>query len=882
MAAKKPIFIRQLHVQITFKLCVILFVGSMFFSGFGTAFAEPEETDFQQNSTSLLIDELGMILEKSLTSELSDLENYKTRLASEEKDQIYLNAAYNGYRVQFSSFWNLLLSEDVALARLQKSRAELRTDMTDAQKMFQGLIPAEEDLKQELAHLKNQKLLVDKQLTEIAGVKENTASGDKNKNKAIEKMATRLAKVLKDKEDLVARLDQIYKDRLDKQAEIKKTYTTLDAQFDKVIEEKNAKGLFERTKKDARFRAVNSLKEEFNALIELIYTVSGPQFWLSKMEQLWQDAQLLAVSFFFVMAIVLVILRRLKKEALGLTTLPVTQKLGAWHLMAADLLAMSIIPAGTALTIFLYSGLDRMALVSRAFEEAAIVILILLAYKWICRALKTVLVDTVGGASNSRHLIRLTRAVAVFILAYGVFHDTVGQSSGLLILLRMTGAFIMVAWTLRTWRDVNFYMLKSPDENYQDRKQLIRLLTTKYGLLLISGIALMLDMTGYELLASHWVLSWLKSLVILFWWTVFFHQLLEWDLYYREQSHTRTEDFMYDDYPVQWLIIRAGQFCWMVTLLIVLLLIWGDPQTVLGHFYKVLAIPLSLGSMQFSFLGAIFAGLVLIFTYALVRIWKWLFQKKFLSRSGMAQGLQESITTISAYIIWAIGLLIALHVFGLNTASLAVAFGALGIGIGFGLQNIFNNFISGIILLFERPIQVGDDVEVNGTWARVRKINVRSTVVQTYDNASLIIPNADLISNQVTNWSFKDKRIRRKITVGVAYGSDIELVRTILLQIAQDAPNVLRYPRPDVIFTDFGDSALIFVLRLWTDIDHMLEVDTDVRFRIDKLFRENNIEISFPQRDIHIRSIEGAEPFFPAKAPAPAPQNPEQESKSDD
>ncbi|MDQ1269509.1 MAG: potassium-dependent mechanosensitive channel, partial [Thermodesulfobacteriota bacterium] len=248
--------------------------------------------------------------------------------------------------------------------------------------------------------------------------------------------------------------------------------------------------------------------------------------------------------------------------------------------------------------------------------------------------------------------------------------------------------------------------------------------------------------------------------------------------------------------------------------------------------------------------------------------------------SGMAQGMQESITTISAYMIWTIGLLIALHAFGLNTASLAVAFGALGIGIGFGLQNIFNNFISGIILLFERPIQVGDDVEINGIWARVRKINVRSTIVQTYDNASLIIPNADLISNQLTNWSFKDKRIRRKISVGVAYGSDIELVRTILLQIAVDAPNVLRYPRADVLFTDFGDSALIFVLRLWTDVDHMLEVDTDVRFRIDKKFRENNIEISFPQRDIHIRSIKGVDRFFSAKTPES--QQPEQEKETDD
>ncbi|WP_320043267.1 mechanosensitive ion channel domain-containing protein [uncultured Desulfobacter sp.] len=870
MTEKNFDHIKTWDVQIFSKFFVILLAGLIFFSGVPCAFTEPE-----QGSTSQLIDELSTILEKSLNTELSDLEKYKTRIASEEKDQIYLSAAYNGYRVQLSSFWNLLLSENAGITQLQKSRAELKNAMADAQKMFQGVIPEEEDLKKELEHLNNQKLLVDKQLAELAGVKESTAAGDKTKNRAIEKMATRLVNVLKEKEDLVSRLDQIYKDRLDKQAELKKTYATLDAQFEKIIEQKNAKGLFERTKKDSRFGALNSLQEEVNALIGFLSMVSDPQFWISKVEKLWQDAQLLAVSFFFVLAIVMVILRRLRKEALGLKTLPVVEKLGAWHQMASDLLTTSIIPAGTALTIFLYSGLDRMVLVSKVFWEAALVIMILLACRWVCRALKTVFVDAVGGETNARHLIRFTRAVAVFILAYGVLHDTLGQSSGLLILLRMTGAFIMVVWTLKTWRGVNFYTFQSSGEKDQDKNQLIRTLTIKYVMLLIAGISLMLDMTAYELLASHWILSWILSLVLLFWWTIFFHLLQEWDLYYKEQSHNRTEAFVYDDYPVQWLIIRAGQFFWMVTLSIVLLLIWGDPQTVLGHLYQILAHPLNIGNMQFSFWGAGSAGFVLLFTYALVRIWKWLFQKKFLSRSGMAQGLQESITTISAYVIWAIGLLIALHAFGLNTASMAVAFGALGIGLGFGLQNIFNNFISGIILLFERPIQVGDDVEINGIWARVRKINVRSTVVQTYDNASLIIPNADFISNQVTNWSFKDKRIRRKISVGVAYGSDIELVRTILLQIAGEAANVLRYPRPDVIFMDFGDSALVFVLRLWTDIDHMLEVETDVRFRIDKHFKENNIEISFPQRDIHIRSVEGSEPILPAKAP-------EQEKASDD
>jgi len=184
-----------------------------------------------------------------------------------------------------------------------------------------------------------------------------------------------------------------------------------------------------------------------------------------------------------------------------------------------------------------------------------------------------------------------------------------------------------------------------------------------------------------------------------------------------------------------------------------------------------------------------------------------------------------------------------------------VAFGALGIGLGFGLQNIFNNFLSGIILLFERPIQVGDAIEINGIWGEVRKINVRSTLVQTYDNASLIIPNAEFISSQVTNWSFKDMRLRRTVAVGVAYGSDVNLVKKTLEEIAQKVTWVLKFPVPQILFSDFADSALIFRLRVWTDIDHMLTVESEIRFEIYRLFNERGIEIAFPQLDLHVRSV---------------------------
>jgi small-conductance mechanosensitive channel len=150
---------------------------------------------------------------------------------------------------------------------------------------------------------------------------------------------------------------------------------------------------------------------------------------------------------------------------------------------------------------------------------------------------------------------------------------------------------------------------------------------------------------------------------------------------------------------------------------------------------------------------------------------------------------------------------------------------------------------------------VGDAIEINGVWGEVKKINFRSTVVKTYDNAALIIPNSDFISNLVTNWSFRDQRLRVKINMGVAYGSDIQGVRKILLEVADANPHVLKYPHPDVHFLEFADSSLNFVLRVWTDIDHMLVVGTEIRFEIDRRFREAGVEIPFPQQDLHLRTF---------------------------
>ena len=221
-------------------------------------------------------------------------------------------------------------------------------------------------------------------------------------------------------------------------------------------------------------------------------------------------------------------------------------------------------------------------------------------------------------------------------------------------------------------------------------------------------------------------------------------------------------------------------------------------------------------------------------------------------------GTRTAVGTMARYIIILVGLMIILQSVGVNLSTVTVIAGALGVGIGFGLQNITNNFVSGIIILFERPIKVGDRIQVEDIIGDVVKISMRATTLVTNDNISIIIPNSDFISSRVINWSHNDRNVRFNIPVGVSYKEDPQKIKDVLLSVAIDNPSILKKPEPDVIFEEFGDSSLNFILRIWTTemIQRPKILISDVYFEIFKRFRENNIEIPFPQRDIHIKNPE--------------------------
>jgi small-conductance mechanosensitive channel len=247
---------------------------------------------------------------------------------------------------------------------------------------------------------------------------------------------------------------------------------------------------------------------------------------------------------------------------------------------------------------------------------------------------------------------------------------------------------------------------------------------------------------------------------------------------------------------------------------------------------------------------------VLSLVVLLSRLVRRLLRTRILARTKLDPGQQYAIARIGSYVVLVLGLLIGVETVGVNLSSLAVIAGALGVGIGFGLQNIVSNFVSGLIILAERPIQIGDRVDLgNNTVGKVERIGARATHVLTNDNILIIVPNSEFVSGRVINWTHVDPRVRFRIEMGVGYGSDPHVVEKLLLEVADGNPNVLKSPSPTVVFKAFGESALNFELRVWSsDMAHRAgSLESQLNFAIWDKFKQCGIELPFPQRDLHIR-----------------------------
>jgi small-conductance mechanosensitive channel len=282
----------------------------------------------------------------------------------------------------------------------------------------------------------------------------------------------------------------------------------------------------------------------------------------------------------------------------------------------------------------------------------------------------------------------------------------------------------------------------------------------------------------------------------------------------------------------------------------------------LNFIYKgivsILTQKIVLGSTSFSFDTIIIFFIVIYVSIVFSSLLRVILEEDVLKRFSLSKGLPHTIAMMVKYTMIVAGFILAINAAGIPLDKLTIILGAFSVGIGFGLQNIFNNLVSGFILLLERPIQLGDTVQVGLLTGNVKSIGIRSSNILTFDGADVIVPNGQLVSNEVINWTLSDPKRRIEIAVGVSYKSDPALVHQLLSNILNEHPDVLKDPEPLVFFDGLGESSLDFILLYWiSDNLENRRIKSEILFRVFSVLKENNIEIPFPQRDIHVRTVNG-------------------------
>ena len=297
--------------------------------------------------------------------------------------------------------------------------------------------------------------------------------------------------------------------------------------------------------------------------------------------------------------------------------------------------------------------------------------------------------------------------------------------------------------------------------------------------------------------------------------------------------------------------------------------LWQESFTFIARIWAQLTRQFTFGRITVSVSSVLVGVIVLTLTILIARFLSSFIERRIEKRHHIDPGLRYTICRLIRYVVITVGTLVALkHAFNLDLTSIAVIFTALSVGIGFGLQYIAADIASGFILLFERPIRVGDRITIDEDEGDVQSINLRTTVVTTNDRISIIVPNSTLVSQRVINWSLGDPRARLAIPVGVAYDSDIDLVTKTLIESAQGVENVLLEPPPRVQFLKFGDYAIDFRLLVWTSQPRRhVQIRSDINYRIAQLFREREIRIPYPTQEFLLKGLSLPKGFEPGLLP---------------
>ena len=308
---------------------------------------------------------------------------------------------------------------------------------------------------------------------------------------------------------------------------------------------------------------------------------------------------------------------------------------------------------------------------------------------------------------------------------------------------------------------------------------------------------------------------------------------------------------------LEWRAIRIINLVAIILWIYTMLKIINIERPVVDGLVAFFTDPITVGSATFSLWHIVLFFLIIWLSIVVSKMIRVLLEEDVLDKFSLGKGVPHTIAVMVRYSLITIGVLLAIAAVGFPLDRLSIMFGAFGIGIGFGLQSIFNNIVSGFVLLFERPIQIGDTIEVGTLMGKVKSMGIRSSNVRTFEGAEVIVPNGQLISNEVVNWTLSDQKRRIEIIAGVAYGSDPHLVRTVLLQALEKNPEIVKDPSPNVFFNELGESSLNFRLLFWVaNFKDWMRVRNDVMFAIHDALKEAGIEIPFPQRDLHLRSVD--------------------------
>ena len=420
-------------------------------------------------------------------------------------------------------------------------------------------------------------------------------------------------------------------------------------------------------------------------------------------------------------------------------------------------------------------------------------------------------------------------------------------TTGRIITIALGFILLLVSYVLvyRRWLPRYFQKEEVPEEKQGKIRwniQISYLLFTLMALLQASGIDYPIFSYGEEDSARSFNTSTILQALLIFQMAQLFDWIFSEVLVHRYVVHQREDKKESEDLTAN----PPRQLVQPIMYILAILLIL-DQLDIHHHLFTAFGKSITINNL-------LVALLILFTTRLLAWVVTQLVLISYYRKKEINVGTRYAINQLLKYVFYVFAVLLALEFMDIKLSIVLGGAAALLVGIGLGLQQTFNDLVCGIILLFERSVEVGDILQIDDMVGRVKKIGVRTSLIETLNNITVIVPNSKLVADKVINWSHFQNRVRYKVDIGVAYGSDTQLVKELLLQVADKHAKVMRRPGPFVRFADFGDSALNFELFFWSrEMTAIDDVKSDMRFEIDRLFRENKIEIPFPQRDVWIR-----------------------------